>query len=85
MPKTKADARPTLYPNAIGHSRIHRRLYHFWIFGAILTMDTDLEARAFLNLVRTQLLHGNIKPEMKLQEEIDGAEYDHWLKKTRKL
>jgi len=28
MPKTKADARPTIYPNAIGHNRIHRQLYY---------------------------------------------------------
>lgn len=32
-----------------------------------------------------QLLQGNIKPEMKLQQEIDEAEYESWLKKNRKL
>ncbi|MBV1884163.1 MAG: AHH domain-containing protein [Pseudomonadales bacterium] len=35
MPKTKADARQTLYPNAIGHNRIHRQLYYRWIENAI--------------------------------------------------
>ncbi|MFL0809748.1 MAG: AHH domain-containing protein [Agarilytica sp.] len=85
MPKTKADAKPTLYPNAIGHNRIHRELYYNWIERTISIMDTDLEIRAFLNTVRVQLLHGNIKDEMKLQEEIDEAEYKSWLKKNRKL
>ncbi len=85
MPKTKKDARPTLYPNAIGHNRIHRQLYYRWIENAISIMDNDSQIRAFLNTVRTQLLHGNIKDEMKLQEEIDEAEYSDWLKKNRKL
>jgi hypothetical protein len=85
MPKTKADARPTIYPNAIGHNRIHRQLYYDWIYRVIEPMQTDGQVRAFLNTVRAQLLHGNIKPEMKLQQEIDGAEYESWLKKKRKL
>ncbi len=85
MPKNKADARPTLYPNAIGHNRIHRQLYYRWIENAITMMDDDLQVRTFLNTVRTQLLHGNISDEMKLQEEIDEAEYSDWLKKNRKL
>lgn len=85
MPKTKADARPTIYPNAIGHNRIHRDLYYQWIYTTILGMATDGQVRAFLNTVRTQLLQGNIKPEMKLQQEIDDAEYNSWLKKNRKL
>ena len=38
-------------------------------------MDDDLQIRAFLNTVRTQLLQGNISDEMKLQEEIDDVEY----------
>jgi hypothetical protein len=85
MPKTKADARPTIYPNAIGHNRIHRDLYYQWISNAISIMDTDVQIRAFLSTVRVQLLHGNIKEEMKLQQEIDGAEYADWLKKNKKL
>ncbi|KEQ17076.1 AHH domain-containing protein [Endozoicomonas numazuensis] len=85
MPKTKADARPTIYPNAIGHNRIHRQLYYRWIENAITMMDDDLQVRSFLNTVRTQLLHGNISDEMKLQDEIDEAEYNDWLKKNRKL
>jgi hypothetical protein len=85
MPKTKADARPTIYPNAIGHNRIHRELYYEWIYNAIFSMSTIGQVRAFLNTVRMQLLQGNIKSEMKLQQEIDEAEYDSWLKKNRKL
>lgn len=85
MPKTKADARPTIYPNAIGHNRIHRELYYQWIYNAIFSMSTSGQVRAFLNTVRMQLLQGNIKPEMKLQQEIDEAEYESWLKKNRKL
>lgn len=85
MPKTKADARPTMYPNAIGHNRIHRQLYYHWIGNAISMMDNDLQIRTFLNTVRTQLLHGNIRDEMKLQQEIDEAEYKSWLKKNRKI
>lgn len=85
MPKTKADARPTMYPNAIGHNRIHRQLYYDWIFRRISSMETDGEIRAFLNTVRAQLLQGNIRPEMKLQQEIDEAEYSSWLKGNRKL
>ncbi len=85
MPKTKADARPTLYPNAIGHNRIHRQLYYRWIEQAITAMDNDFQIRTFLNTVRTQLLHGNISDEMKLQEEIDESEYKEWLKRNRKL
>lgn len=46
-------------------------------------MDNDLQVRAFLNTVRTQLLHGNISDEIKLQEEIDEAEYNDRLKKTK--
>lgn len=85
MPKTKADARPTMYPNAIGHNRIHRQLYYDWIYRKISMMDSDVQVRAFLNTVRTQLLHGNIQNEMKLQQEIDESEYANWLKKNRKL
>lgn len=85
MPKTKADARPTIYPNAIGHNRIHRQLYYQWIYDATVLLGSEGLVRAFLNTVRTQLLQGNIKPEMKLQQEIDEAEYADWLKKNRKL
>lgn len=85
MPKTKADARPTIYPNAIGHNRIHRQLYYDWIYRVIEPMQTDGQVRAFLNTVRMQLLQGNIKPEMKLQQEIDKAEYSAWLKRHKKL
>ncbi len=85
MPKTKADARPTIYPNAIGYNRIHRELYYQWIYNAIFSMNTSGQVRAFLNTVRMQLLQGNIKQEMKLQQEIDEAEYDSWLKRNRKL
>lgn len=85
MPKTKADARPTIYPNAIGHNRIHRDLYYHWIFNTLAMMTNEGQARAFLNTVRAQLLHGNIKPEIKLQQEIDEAEYANWLKKNRTL
>lgn len=45
MPKTKADARPTIYPNAIGHNRIHRERYYHWI-------DNNLAALATLGQVR---------------------------------
>lgn len=83
MPKTKADARPTIYPNAIGHNRIHRQRYYDWIYRVMESMETEVQVRAFLNTVRTQLLQGNIKPEMKLQQEIDEAEYNNWLKKNR--
>lgn len=85
MPKTKADARPTIYPNAIGHNRIHRDRYYHWIYNTLAVMTTEGQVRAFLNTVRAQLLHGNIKPEMKLQQEIDDAEYASWLKKNRAI
>lgn len=84
MPKTKADARHTIYPNAIGHNRIHRGLYYRWIFNNIAMMTDAGLVRAFLSRVRLQLLQGNIAPEMKLQEEIDSAEYKSWLKKSAK-
>jgi hypothetical protein len=48
-------------------------------------MSTAGQAKAFLNTVRAQLLHGNIKLELKLQQEIDEAEYGSWLKKNRKI
>lgn len=85
MPKTKADARSSIYPNAIGHNRIHRQVYYDWIFRKISGMESEGEVRAFLNTVRAQLLHGNIRPEMKLQQEIDEVEYSSWLKGNRKL
>ena len=85
MPKTKADARPTIYPNAIGHNRIHRKLYYIWIENSIQLMTTQGQVRAFLNMVRMQLLQGNIRPEMKLQQEIDEVEYANWLKKNRQI
>jgi hypothetical protein len=85
LPKTKADARPTIYPNAIGHNRIHRRRYYNWITSVIGSMSTAGQVKAFLNTVRAQLLQGNIKPEMKLQQEIDEAEYDSWFKKNGRI
>ena len=85
MPKTKADARPSIYPNAIGHNRIHRERYYHWIENNLAACMTIGQAKAFLITVRAQLLQGNIKPEMKLQQEIDEVEYKDWLKKTRKL
>lgn len=85
LPKTKADARPTIYPNAIGHNRIHRDLYYHWLNNSLALMSTEGQVKAFLNTVRAQLLQGNIKPEMKLQQEIDEAEYANWLKKNRKV
>lgn len=85
MPRTKADARPTIYPNAIGHNRIHRKLYYRWIENSIQLMTTQGQVRAFLNMVRMQLLQGNIRPEMKLQQEIDEIEYANWLKKNRQI
>jgi hypothetical protein len=80
MPKTKADARPTLYPNAIGHNRIHRERYYNWIFNSISIMKTSGQVSAFLLTVRAQLMHGNIKEELILQQDIDAAEYKDWLK-----
>lgn len=85
MPKTKADARPTIYPNAMGHNRIHRDLYYHWLNNSIALMTNAGQVRAFLNTVRMQLLQGNIRSEMKLQQEIDEAEYNHWLKRNRKV
>jgi hypothetical protein len=85
MPKTKADARPTIYPNAIGHNRIHRDLYYSWIWNNIAMISDPGLVRAFLNRVRLQLLQGNVQPEMILQQEIDEAEYKSWLKRNRKL
>ena len=69
MPKTKADARPTIYPDAIGHNRIHRQRYYDWIQNALSAMDDPFQVRAFLNTVRTQLLHGNIKPEISFNKK----------------
>ena len=83
MPKTKADARPTLYPNAIGHNRIHRERYYNWIFNRIVLINDTGLLKAFLNTVRQQLLHGNIRDDMVLQEEIDDVEYKNWLKTKR--
>lgn len=82
MPKTKADARATIYPDAIGHNRIHRQRYYRWLENTITAFDDGAQVRAFLNTVRVQLLHGNIKDEIKLQQEIDEAEYNDWLKKN---
>jgi hypothetical protein len=65
----------TIYPNAIGHNRIHRQLYYRGIENTIAIMDDDLQIRAHLNTVGTQLLHGDIRDEMKLQKEIDETEY----------
>lgn len=85
MPKTKEDARPTIYPNAIGHNRIHRDLYYHWINNSLALMSTEGQVKAFLATVRSQLLQGNIKPEMKLQQEIDEVEYKNWLRKNRRI
>ena len=82
MPKTKADARPTIYPNAIGHNRIHRQKYYDWIYNKISLMLDDEAVRAFFSTVRQQLLDGNISDHL-LREEIDGVEYNSWLKSTR--
>lgn len=79
MPKTKKDARPTIYPNAIPHSRIHRERYYNWIFNLLFGAQSDLQAGAILNVVRMQILQGNLKDEI-LQSEIDEAEYKTWSK-----
>lgn len=84
MPKTKADARPTIYPSAIGHNRIHRERYYNWIFDNIVNMPNIGLVIAFLGRVRQQLLQGNIRDDMILQEEIDEAEYYNWIKKHSK-
>jgi A nuclease family of the HNH/ENDO VII superfamily with conserved AHH len=60
MPKTKKDARPTIYPNAIPHSRIHREKYYNWIFNLLFNAESALQAGAILKTVRMQLLQGNI-------------------------
>ena len=83
MPKTKADARPTKFPNAIGHNRIHRKKYYDWIFNRIALITDPGLLKAFLSTVRQQLLQGNISDGMKLQEEIDDVEYSHWNKKIK--
>lgn len=79
MPKMKADARPTRFPNAIGHNRIHRERYYNWIYDRIVLINDLGLLKASLNTVRQQLLQGNIKEEMILQQEIDAAEYTDWL------
>ncbi len=83
MPKTKADARPTNYPNAIGHNRIHRDRYYAWIFSNIVSMPNIGLVIAFLGRVRQQLLQGNLRDDMILQQEIDEAEYYYWMKKNK--
>jgi hypothetical protein len=80
MPKNKKDARPTMYPNAVPHSRIHREKYYDWIFNMLMNVESWNPAKSVLNMVRTQLLHGNIKNEL-LCQEIDGAEYNAWSKR----
>lgn len=80
MPKTKKDARPTIYPNAIPHCRIHRERYYNWIFNMLMNAESWGQAKAVLNMVRAQLLDGNIKNEL-LVQEIDEAEYKAWGKK----
>jgi hypothetical protein len=82
MPKTKKDARPTIYPNAIPHSRIHREKYYNWIFNLLFNAESALQAGAILKTVRMQLLQGNIKDEL-LQNEIDEAEYKAWWKSKK--
>lgn len=82
MPKTKADARSTRYPNAIGHNRIHRERYYEWIFNNIIAMPDDGLIRAFFGRVRAQLLQGNIREDLLLQQEIDDAEYYDWIRKN---
>ncbi len=80
MPKTKKDARPTVYPNAIPHCRIHRERYYNWIFNMLMNVESWGQTKAVLNMVRAQLLDGNIKNELLIQE-IDEAEYKAWSKK----
>jgi hypothetical protein len=80
MPKTKNDARPTIYPNAIPHTRIHREKYYEWIFNMLMVADSLENVVAIFKTVRAQILHGNIKNELLLQE-IDEAEYKAWSKK----
>jgi len=79
MPKTKKDARPTIYPNAVPHCRIHRVRYYDWIFNMLLNADSWGQVKAILNVVRRQILDGNLKDEL-LVQEIDGAEYSSWNK-----
>jgi len=68
MPKTKQDARPTIYPNAVPHSRIHRDRYYDWIFNMLMNAASWEQAKTILNVVRRQLLDGNIKNELLVQD-----------------
>lgn len=82
MPKTKSDARPTLYPNAIGHNRIHREKYYNWITNRLAPISDPNLLAASLAAVRSQLMQGNISEEY-LVKEIDGVEIKDWYKRNR--
>ena len=68
-----------MYPNAIPHSRIHRVRYYEWIFNILMSADSWGQVKAILNVVRRQIMDGNLKNEL-LVQEIDGAEYSAWNK-----
>ena len=46
-------------------------------------MPSEGLAKAFLSTVRQQLLQGNIKKELVLQQEIDETEYYSWSKANK--
>ncbi len=64
LPKTREDARGTVFPSATPHQNIHRNLYYDWVFSVIVTSESEMDLRAKLRLIATRLQRGTIPPNI---------------------
>ncbi len=64
LPKTKADASGSVFPNAVPHENIHRNTYYDWVYSVIVTSESEMEIRAKLKLISQRLQQGSIPPNI---------------------
>jgi hypothetical protein len=73
LPKTREDARGSVFPNAVPHENIHRNTYYDWVYSVIVTSDSEMEIRAKLKLIGQRLQQGSIPPNIFDKKSIKKA------------
>ena len=64
LPKTKDDARGTVFPNAVPHRRIHRWHYYRWLEEIITFGMSEPELRTALRAIRQKLQTSSFPPKV---------------------
>jgi|TARA_Y100001934_G_scaffold283626_1_gene404938 hypothetical protein len=64
MPRTEADRGHWAMPKAVPHSRIHTHNYERWIHGQIEHLQSELEIRGKLQILRAHLKNGTQPPQV---------------------